>query len=120
MSTVFHNEGFIKKPEDFIIHSLKTAVVERFWIGSAMVWIRRCLSGNQHFVSHVDSVEVEVDKLKFAASVKINGISVYPDDKKTLEAECNIVYTFDKKNHKVNIQAKNFKKQRKNYATKTK
>lgn len=108
MSTTFHNTVFKQRPEDFIISSLSKAGVEKFWIGSAMDWIRRCLSGNKHFVSDVTSIEVEVDKLQFAARVEIKGISVYPDEK--AEADCLITYTFNKKKHKVNIEAKDFRK----------
>lgn len=115
MSATFHNNLFMQRPEDFIIQSLQAAGIEEFWINSAMGWIRRCLAGNKYFVRHVESVEVEVDKkLKFAAKVEIKGISVYPDEKKTLEADCVITYTFDKKSHKVSIKAKDFRKPREN------
>jgi hypothetical protein len=114
MSTTFHNTVFKQRPEEFIISSLSEAGVENFWIGSAMDWIRRCLAGNKYFVRHVESVEVEVDKLKFAARVEIKGVSVYPDEEKTLEADCAITYTFDKKSHKVSIKAKDFRKPREN------
>lgn len=107
----FINEGFIKRPEEFVRQSLLCAGVDHFWTAAAMQWISRCLVSNRHFVSHLESAKIDVDRLKFAAKVELSGVSVYPDSKK--EAACIITYTFDKKNHKVNIAAKNFKRAKK-------
>lgn len=101
--TIKNGNPFRLLPEEFIIHSLTVAGVNKFWPYRILGNIRMVTSGNKHFINDIESAYVVVGEVGECKSLTLRVSVCFPDDGNKVMPG-TIRYTLTKLSHKVTLK----------------